>query len=248
MAICFAIVAMVWALRYPASAPREDPASWKERIYCLKKVWSALVIIISMMGTIYFGIATVTEAAALGAAAAFIMALLSKRLTRQVFTKTIFDTVKTAAFIMFIAVGGKMLGFTLTYFGIPQKVSDIILESHLNRYMIIIMMMLFYIVLGMFIDAIGMIVITMPIYFPILLALGFDPIWFGIMLLINIEIGLVSPPFALNVYIVKGACPELPLKEIFSGSLVFISAAVFMIALIMIYPEIALWLPRQMYH
>lgn len=247
LAGCYAIVAMIWALRYPDSAPREAPVSWKERLFSLRKVWSAVVIVVAMMGTIYLGITTVTEAAGLGAAVTFFMALFSGRLTWKVFTHSILETVRTSSFIMFIAVSGKLLSLVLTYFDIPQNIVRIILELSLNRYMIIIMMMLLYVVLGMFIDAIGMIVITMPIFLPILLALDFSPIWFGILLFINIEIALVSPPFALNVYIVKGAAPDIPLKEIFLGSFVFMIAAIFMIALVMIFPQIALWLPSTMF-
>lgn len=243
----FAVVAMIWVLIIPASAPREDPCSWKERFHSLRKIWSAVVIIISLMGTIYFGIATVTEAAAIGAFASFLIAATSKRVSIDSLKHALLETVKATSFIMFIAVGGKMLSFTLTYMGIPQKLVEILFRESLDRYLIIIGMQLIYVVLGMFIDAIGMIVITMPIYFPILLALDFSPIWFGIMLLINVEIGLVTPPFALNVYIVKGARPEIPLTEIFKGSLIFIVAAVFMIALLMVFPDIALWLPNKMY-
>lgn len=248
LALGYAIIAMVWAVVRPSAAPIEDPVSWKERFFVLRKVWGPIVIVLAVLGTIYFGVATVTEAAAMGAAAALFMSIASKRLTWKLFVHTILETVKVSTFIVFIAVAGKMLSWVLTYYQIPQNIVNILLKAELNRYTIIIVMMLVYLGMGMFIDAIGMIVVTMPILFPILLALDFSPIWFGVLLFINIEMALVTPPLGFNIYIVRGNSPQIPLKDIFLGAFTFCIADISMIGLVMIFPQLALWLPDAMFH
>ncbi|UCH23620.1 MAG: TRAP transporter large permease subunit [Deltaproteobacteria bacterium] len=244
----YILVAVIWALRYPESAPTEEKVSWLERILVLRKAWSPLVIIMAVMGTIYTGIATVTEAAALGAFTAFLIALFSGKLTWKAFVHVVAETVKLNCFILFIAVAGKLLSWVLTYYLIPQSLVKILISADLDRYMIIVMMMITYIFMGMFIDAIGIIVISMPIMYPILIALGFSPIWFGILLFINIEMALITPPLGLNLYIVQGVASEIPLKDIMLGAFVFAIADMSILALVIIFPEIALWLPNLIYN
>lgn len=247
LASCYAIVSIVWTLRHPDSAPRESTVSWKERIIVLRKAWGPLVIVMSVLGTIYTGIATVTEAAGLGAFTAFMLALFSKKLTWKVFTHLVQETLRVSCFIMFIAVAGKLLSWVMIYYLIPQKVVGILVAANLNRYMLVIMMMLFYLVLGMFIDGIGMIVISMPILYPLLIAMGFSPIWFGILLFINMEMALITPPLGFNLYIVQGAAKQVDLRDIMKGAFTFAIADIFVLALVLVFPQTALWLPSKMF-
>jgi C4-dicarboxylate transporter DctM subunit len=243
----YATIAVVWALVDPSAAPREDSVSWGQRLFVLRKAWSPVVIVVAVMGTIYMGIATVTEAAGLGALAAFLMAFISRRLNWETFSHTVLETVKLSSFILFIAVAGKLLSWVMMYSLIPQNVVNILLEADLNRYMIVVMLMLLYLVMGMFMDAIGMIVISMPVLFPVLTALGFSPIWFGILLFINIEMALITPPLGLNLYIVQASSPHVPLKDVMIGAFIFAIADMCVLALVIVFPQIALWLPKTMF-
>jgi len=243
----FIVIAVIWAHRHPESAPREETVTWKERFFSLRKAWSALLIVMMVMGTIYSGIATVTEAAGLGAFTAFCMALFTGKMTWKSFTHVVTESIKLNCFILFIAVAGKLLSWVMTYYLIPQNLVKILISANLNRYMIIVMMMIIYIFMGMFIDAIGIIVISMPIMFPILTALGFSPIWFGILLFINIKMALITPPLGLNLYIVQGAAPDIPLNEIMLGAFTFAIADVVILAITLAFPQIALWLPNLIY-
>lgn len=243
LTIAYILVAIIWSFKFPQSVPKECNVGWIERFYVLRKAWSPVVIIMAVMGTIYTGIATVTESAALGAFAAFIMALLSGKLKWETFKHVLTDSAKLTCFIMLIAVAGKLLSWVLTYYLIPQNLVTILLDADLNKHVIIIIMMIIFIIMGLFIDAIGIIVISMPIMYPIITALGFSPIWFGILLFITIEMALITPPLGLNLYIIQGVVPDIPLKEIMLGAFVFAIADIFVLILLIIFPFIALWLP-----
>lgn len=243
----YALIIVLWVKVFnPAAAPVEPSVSWKERLLSLYKIWPALVIILAVLVTIYTGVATVTEAAGLGTLAALVMALASKRFSRHVFRQTLADSLKTSAFIMFLAVAGKFLSWVLTYYMIPQNLVRVVVESGMSGYMFIVITQLIYLVLGCFIDAFGMIVITMPIYYPILLALGFDPYWFGVLLFINIEVALQTPPFGISLYIIRGVTPQISLADIMWGAFIFDIAELAAIGIVMAFPAIALWLPSTM--
>ena len=247
LAAGFASVAIIWVRVNPSIAPQEPGVSWKERLLVLKKVGAPIIIIIAVLGGIYTGIATVTESAAIGALASFILAISSRQLTRKVFFETLLRAVRTASFVMFIAVGGKFFGWVLNYYTIPQHIVDVLVATEWNRWIIMIMVQVLFIVMGMFIDPVGIMFTTIPILHPIMVAFGFDPVWFGVLFLINMEIAIITPPLGFGLYIIKGIVPdEVSLGDIISGGLRFCLATIVVLGLVMAFPEIALWLPRTM--
>lgn len=247
LAGAFATIAVVWAIRDPASAPPEPSVSWKERIFVMRRAIWPLVMVLLVLGTIYTGLATVTEAAGLGALGALVIALVRRKLTWHIFWHTVLATIKTTAFIMFIAVAGKILSWVLTYYLIPQHLVETITGTGLNRWLILILIQLMYVVLGMFIDPVGMIIVTVPILHPVVVGLGFDVIWFGVLLLINIEMALITPPVGFTLYILQGIAPkEVKFSDILAGCFIFAMADVVVMAIVMVFPQIALWLPSKM--
>lgn len=247
LAAGFAAVVFIWAKLRPSAAPQEPPVSWRERLAVLKKVFAPLIIVVAVLGGIYTGIATVTEAAAIGAFASFVLAIASRRLTRKIFLETLLRAVKTSSFILFIAVGGKFFGWVLNYYTIPQHIVDMLVATSWNRWVIMIMIQVLFVIMGMFIDPVGIMFTTVPLLHPIVVAFGFDPIWFGVLFLINMEIAIVTPPLGFGLYIIKGIVPdEVTLSDIIWGGLRFCLATVVVLALVMAFPQIALWLPAMM--
>ena len=148
---------------------------------------------------------------------------------------------------MLIAVGGKLLSWVLTYHQIPQRLVDVLVQAEVNRWVLMIAFQLMYIVLGMFIDPVSMIIVTMPVLVPVLTALHFDLIWFGVLLMVNIEMALITPPVGFSLYILKGLAPEdVTFNDVMAGCLIFALADLAVITILMVFPELVLWLPRTM--
>ncbi len=240
----YAAVALTWGVRHPESAPRETAASWKERFLVLRKMIGPLLIVFSVIGTIILGIATVTEASVMGSIMAVIPVIIRKKFSMKSFSEVLHQTVLTTSFIVFIMIGAKLFSWVLSYFMIPQHIVEWVATFSVSPIMLIIMFQVLYFILGMFLDTIGQIFITMPIILPILLNLGFSPIWFGVMFFINVEMGMITPPYGIILYVLKGiAPPQVSINDIVWGSAPFFVADISAIALIMAFPAIALWLP-----
>lgn len=242
----FVGIAIVWALLNPKAAPREPSVPWRERFLVLRKIGGPLVIIVAVLGVIYTGIATVTESAAIGAFAALILAIISRRLTRANFTGSLLNATRTTSFVLLIAVAGKFFGWVMNYFTIPQHIVDMMVATNANPWLILVMIQVLYIILGMFIDPMGIMFTTVPVLYPLLQAFGFDMVWFGVLFLINMELAIVTPPLGFGLYIIKGIVPQVPLSDIIKGGLRFSVATVAVLGILMAFPQIALWLPAQM--
>lgn len=247
LATVFIITVFIWTRFNPSIAPKEPAVSWRERFRVLSKIGGPLVIIIAVLGVLYTGVATVTESAAIGALASVILAIASRRLSKKTFFGSLLNSAKTTAFVLLIAVGGKFFGWVLNYYTVPQHLVDILVATGWNRWVMMVMIQLMFIVLGMFIDPVGIMFTTVPILYPLLIALDFNLIWFGVLFLINMELAMITPPVGFSLYIIKGIVGDrVPLSDIISGSLRFSSATVVVLALVMAFPQIALWIPNQM--
>ncbi|MBI4588705.1 MAG: TRAP transporter large permease [Candidatus Rokubacteria bacterium] len=247
LAGAFGLVIWVWVWWRPLAAPREPAVTWGERFSVLRKAGLPLLLVLAVLGSIYLGVATATEAAGIGALASLGVAISRRKVTAERLGQGLRHTIQTTAFIMLIAVGGKLLSWVLTYYLIPQRLVDLLVQAQVNRWALMIGFQFMYIVLGMFIDPVSMIIVTMPVLVPILTALHFDLIWFGILLMVNIEMALITPPVGFSLYIIKGLAPEnVTFNDVLSGCLIFTLADVLVIAILMIFPELVLWLPRRM--
>lgn len=229
----------------PEVAPRDDVRfTWKEKIASLSKVWSLLSVIFILLFTIYTGVATPTEASAIACLAVFIIAFIKKTLDVKTTRKALLHTVKTTAMIGWIIIGATSFGYVIIYSGCAAELTDFVVSLPLPTTAVVIILMLGFLIMGMFLDPAAIVMMTTPIILPILSALEINTLWFGILMAVNMCAGNISPPMGLNLYIVKGLVPDkMKLAELFKAAVPFIVLDIVTIGLIMIFPGIVTWLP-----
>ena len=230
----------------PHYGPRAERTPYGQRFLALRDIWGSALLFLVVIGGLYAGVFSPTEAAGVGAVGAAILAAVNRRLTFKLLHDSLVDTVKTTAMIFTILIGAILLNNFLVLASIPDLMSNWIASLPLGRTMILVVILLVYVVLGCLLDSLAMILLTIPIFFPILVKLGYDPIWFGIIIVMVVELGLITPPIGMNVFVIKGMVNEVPLYTIFAGVTPFIIAQVILIAILVAFPEIALWLPNTM--
>jgi C4-dicarboxylate transporter, DctM subunit len=235
---------MCW--RKPLLGPPGPKNSFKGKMKSLGKMWSAGLLFIIVIGGIYLGWFSANEAAGIGAFLAFIIGLSLKRLTWRGFKNALLDTAKDTAMIFLIVTGALIFGYFLTVTGVGLAISQSMASLAVNKYIIFAMIVVIYLVLGCLMDSLAMILITVPIFYPLMKTLGFDPIWFGVVIVIVTELGLITPPVGMNVFVIKGIAKDVPMYTIFKGITPFVIADLLLIVLITVWPEIALFLPGTM--
>ncbi|OWY17669.1 permease [Thioclava sp. JM3] len=230
----------------PEQAPREEgPApSMGEKFRSLAGIWHALLLVAIVLGSIYSGIATPSEAAAFGALGAFLIAVLVFRaLTWRSFALILSSSVKVSCTILLIIGCAKIFGDYLNLVRVPEIVAKSLTSTSLPNWGILVILMLALILLGMLVDAVSLIVVTTPILLPLIQTLGYDPLWFGIILVMNLEIAVVTPPVGLNLYALRGVCPMLSVEEIVRSIVPFVAVQFVMLMIFVLFPGISLWLP-----
>jgi tripartite ATP-independent transporter DctM subunit len=232
--------------RYPEMGPRGPESSWRERIAALKSAWVVVLLFVLVIGGIYMGIFSPTEAAGIGACGAVIFGLLRGRLTAKAFGNSLTSTIKNTAMIFVIFLGAMILGYFLAATRLPFELAEIVGNLPVPRFVILLVIMCIYLMLGTVMDSLAIILLTVPIFYPLITRLGFDPIWFGIIMVRLTEIGLITPPVGLNVFIIKGIAKDVPMSTIFSGILPFIMADLVHVALLTAIPQMTLFLPGLM--
>lgn len=231
----------------PDLAPRQQVAvSRSALLHAIKDVWSAVALIFLVIGTIYLGIATPTEAAAIGAAGAFLIAALYREMSFKSLMAILRSTIVTSGMILLILASALLFSYIMTRLMMPQKLVALITSSTQPEWVILLMILLFLIVIGMFLDIVSLILITTPILLPVVVALGYSPIWFGIIMIIACEMAVITPPVGLNLYVIKGIAPQITLRQITMGALPFVGIEILAIIILTIFPNIALWLPSVM--
>ncbi|MBW1800811.1 MAG: TRAP transporter large permease subunit, partial [Deltaproteobacteria bacterium] len=223
-ALFYMVTIYILCKRNPALGPKGEKSNFRERIGALKSTWGVLALFILVIGGIYMGVFTPTEAAGVGAFGAFLFALGRKRLTWKKFKASLMETSTTTAMVFLILIGAALLGYFLAVTRLPFELSSYASGLEVNRYVILGFIILLYLILGAIMSSLAMIVLTVPIIFPVVEALGFDPIWFGIIIVRVVEMGQITPPVGINVYVLKGVAKELPLGGIFKGVFPFIMA------------------------
>lgn len=251
--ILTAVVFMVgiWVISVSIKQKQEKipKADWRERIISLRGAWQVMVLFIAVLGGIYLGFVTPTEAGALGAFIAFIMLLFSKS-ARPKLMRHVYDScrssITTTVMILMTMVGAGIFSYFLSLAQIPQSIATFVVAVDVPPLVIVGLLLLIYFPLGMFLDAFSMLVITLPIMFPTIVSLGFDPIWFGILAVKMCEIGLITPPVGLNVYVIAGIDRSTPLWLIFKGATWFVIMEVITTLILFFFPVIVTWLPQNM--
>ena len=233
-------------IRNPEIAPQtQESYSWKERLVGLKDLAPTLLLILMVLGSIYGGVATPTEAAALGVFGATIFAFVNRRMNFKIMFECLVGAVKTNAMIMLIVVGAGFLSRVMGFLGIPMAITRAITELDLSPYMLMIILGGFYILLGCLLDGFSIVVMTLPIALPMVTAAGFDPIWFGIYLILMVEVSQITPPVGFNLFVIQGLTGE-PIVKIARYALPFFFLMLFTTAILTVFPEIALILPKLM--
>jgi C4-dicarboxylate transporter, DctM subunit len=231
----------------PELAPRIQGVNWRNRFSSLKRIWAFILLVISIMGSIYLGIATPEESAAIGATTAIIIAMIYRRLSFKGMHAALLRTVSVTAMIMFMVLGGNVFAFMLSTLGIPQYLTNLIIGMDVSPWAVMIVINIVFLILGCLLDPMSIMVICLPILFPIVTKLGFDPVWFGIIITINIEMGMITPPFGLNLFILKATLRDyVTMDDIVKGSLPFVVLLMVGLAIVMIFPILATWLPGRM--
>ena len=247
MTLLFMAVILGWVLLYPGAAPAL-PKDANVRLTRDSAIDSVLVLVLIalIIGCLYAGIATATETGALGALFAFLICALRGRLKPETFSGSLNETVAVTSFIFLIVVGANIITFGFDYLKISQKIMAAATEMDVNRWVVMASVVLLYVVLGAFLDSISMLVLTLPVIFPVIVGLGFDALWFGVVLVIMAEIGLIHPPMGMNLYVLQGIGKTVAMRTIALGALPFIGAMFITIFLLCLFPEIALFLTRHL--
>jgi C4-dicarboxylate transporter, DctM subunit len=230
----------------PGFLPAGKALTWTDRIAALRDIWAPLLLFIFVIGGLYGGWFTPTEAGGMGAGGAFVIGVLSGRLSREDIRRSLLQATRTAAAVFTVLIGALLFGYFLTITQTPQKVTELLTSLGLGRYGVLALIMLMYLVLGCLMDAMAMIILTVPIIFPVITSLGFDPIWFGIIIVMTVELGLIHPPVGMNVFVIKSVVPDVNFTTIFLGVLPFIITDLIRLVILIAFPMIALWLPSRM--
>jgi len=246
MVSIFSLYILIHAKLRPQDAPAGQRYTWREKWTSLRSIWVISIVIIIVFGSIYTGIATINESAAMGAFVAFLIAL-QRKVSFHMLVEVAIRTARVTCFIFFIIFGAMTFGYLLSYLNIPFALSELMIRAGTTPLLFILMTMILFFILGCLLDPASILVLTLPVLYPTVLKLGIDPIWFGILATVNMEMANVTPPVGLNLFVVKSVCPpDISLKDIIYGTSPFVVLLAVGIAAIIIWPKIALWLPNTM--
>ena len=245
-AVMFMLSAVIRSIRDPEMAPPVHGITWRERISSIKDIWGIVVIAFCVLGTIYGGVCTPTEAAAIGAIGVILLGVFTRRLNLKAMKEAFVTSIYSSGTIMAIALGALLIipFFTLT--DVPATVSQFILRLNVPPIVIVLMLCPGYVILGMFIDSFSLMLMTLPVIFPTIVALGFDPVWFGVIMVKFIELGLITPPVGMNLYVIKGIAPDFSMLDIYKGVIWFVVADICTLTILVLFPQISLFLPNMM--
>ena len=227
----------------PAAGPRGPVVPWSERFPLVKECWAVLLLATVVSGGIYSGVFTVIEAASVGASMAFLIALVRRRLSWKVFLDCMAETAGNTGLIFLIIIGASIFSYFITLSQLPAAVVDGIQSLDLHPLLVIVLLQAMFLVLGSIFDTVAAMVITLPFTYPLVVALGFDPIWWGVINVIVMEIGMITPPIGINVFVLHGMANDLPLGVIFKGIMPFFLADLIRLAVLTLFPPLTLWLP-----
>jgi tripartite ATP-independent transporter DctM subunit len=242
--IAVAIAVGFWRKEY---APAGESVPFRARIAAMRQPWQFMVLFLATIGGIYAGVFSPTEAAAIGAAGAIVIGVLGRRLTRESLLKSIESTVVTSGILFLIVFGANMFSFFMVQTHLPDLMAEGARWLNLSGPAVVVLVIVTYIVLGCFLEGIGMVLITVPVFLPLVKQFGYDPIWFGVILVIVVEVGLIHPPVGMNLFVIQAQAPDIKITAIYRGIIPFLLAPLVLIVLMFLFPQLALWLPQALY-
>jgi tripartite ATP-independent transporter DctM subunit len=238
-------IAIIGRVR-PGFLPAGPRSSWRERIRAIGDVWSPLLLFLFVIGGLYGGLFIPTEAGAVGAVGAFAIGVLRGKLPGGSILQALLQATRTAAAVFTVLIGALLFGYFLTITQTPQHVTGFLTGLGVGPYGVLALILLMYLALGCLMDAMAMIILTVPIVFPVVTALGFDPIWFGVVIVMTVELGLIHPPVGMNVFVIKSVIKDVNMSTIFVGVLPFVLTDIIRLVILVAFPAIATWLPLRM--
>ena len=245
LGIFLALSIVVWVTISPSHAPKTHRVSWAERWKSSYRIWPSLLLILMVLGLLYTGIATPTEVGAIGACLSALIGILMGRLTWKGAIEALEGTVRITAMIFMIIIGASIFGYFMTLSQVPQHMAGAIAEMNLNRWVVVTGIIVGYFIISMFMDEIPLLLITLPLTFPLVTSLGFDPIWYGVISIMMVCMGLVFPPVGMVAFVVS-ATANVDLVKVYKGTSILIIAIFITTLLVMVFPQLALWLPSHM--
>jgi len=232
--------------RDPAAGPAGKRSSWAERRAALRDIWGVALLVVVVLGGIYGGVFTATEGAGIGASGAFFFALARRTLTWKILRQVLVESARTTAMLFTILIAAMMFSGFINFTTMPGDLKEWILHLGLSPLMVVGAMMLIYVLLGTIMEELSMVLLTIPVFFPIVISLGFDPVWFGVLIVLVVQIGLISPPVGMNLFVLNSLLKGVPLSQIFRGVWLFVLALVIALVIVLEFQPIALWLPGFM--
>jgi tripartite ATP-independent transporter DctM subunit len=242
--LCGAVKWITW--RDPAAGPPAEPHSWAERWASLRHVWPVIVLFVLVIGGIYAGAFTATEGAGIGAGGAFLFALVRRALTWKILLDVLVESARTTSMLFMILIGALLFANFVNYTTMPADLKSFVTQFNVHPSLVIAAICLVYILLGTAMEELSMMLLTVPLFFPVITALGYDPIWFGIMVVIVVQIGMISPPVGMNIFVVKNLLRHVSIVDVFRGVTPFTFALVALLVVIVAFPGIVTWLPGFM--
>ena len=248
--LCSALLILytvAWARLVPGTAPSLGAVSWRERWSSLKPLWGVIVLFFAVMGSIYSGAATVEEAAAVGVAVAFVAALINREMSLARLRESLLQAARTSAMVMFLLGSGFFLSFLMASLNVPQGLAEVAVAPGVNRWVLFLGFNVILIVLGFVMESISIMIIFMPLVFPLFVKMGFDPIWIGVVTTVNVEIGMITPPVGLNLFVLKSVLAEqVSTRDILVGGLIYTVPMLVGLALLIAFPTLSTWLLTTM--
>ncbi|WP_372838123.1 TRAP transporter large permease [Phaeovulum sp.] len=244
--LLYIVVAVVVAARVPGKVPADQPAKFGARLRALRDPWQFAVLFTVTIGGIYAGIFSPNEAAAIGAFGAIVIGVAGRRVTLRKLLEAVRTTAITSAVLFMIMIGATMFSNFVVQTRLPHVLLDIAQSFNLPGWGVMALIVLIYIILGCFLEGIGMVLVTVPVFLPIVVGYGYDPIWFAIIVVIVVELGLIHPPVGMNLFVIQAQVPDLKMTRLYMGILPFLLAPFGLIALLFLFPSIAMWLPSLM--
>ena len=242
--LCLAVAWITW--RDPKAGPPGKRSSWPERLEAIRHVWTVVLLFVFVIGGIYGGVFTATEGAGIGAGGAFVFALARRALSWKVLVEVLIESARTTSMLFMILIGALIFANFINYTTMPADLKGFVTRFQVHPILVIVAICAIYVVLGTAMEELSMILLTVPVLFPVVVALGFDPVWFGILVVIVVQIGLISPPVGMNIFVVKSLLRHLTINTVFRGVTPFTVALVALLAIVVAFPPLATYLPGFM--
>ena len=232
--------------RNPSLGPPGERTSWAGRLVALRHIWGVIVLFIIVMGGMYGGLFTPTEAAGVGAMGGFLFALSRGRLTPKILLEVLTESAQMTAMLFTILIGASIFANFVNFTSLPQDLQTFVSQFNVHPMMVVVAICVIYVILGTAMEELSMILLTVPIFFPLIVHLGLDPIWFGVLIVCVVEIGMISPPVGMNIFVISSMLPDVPTSSIWRGVMPFLFADILRLALLIAFPAITLWLPKYL--